>query len=110
MNGKTVSEGFPPLDNSARHSEVEAFHRFRQLSQQLLEVNEKICRVRPAEDHQKKKTSAATHQQVTREVERLWHALFTGCRKIGHHDWEAMEMTVRSAMHQAGAAALTELL
>jgi hypothetical protein len=30
--------------------EVEAFHRFRELSQELLEVNEKICRSRPVED------------------------------------------------------------
>jgi hypothetical protein len=29
---------------------VEAFHRFRRLSQELLEVNEKICRARPAAD------------------------------------------------------------
>jgi hypothetical protein len=31
-------------------------------------------------------------------------------RKTGHVDLEAMEMLVRSAMHQAGATALTELL
>ena len=30
--------------------EVEEFHRFRQLSHDLLEVNEKICRLRPVED------------------------------------------------------------
>ncbi|MGH9792209.1 MAG: DUF6788 family protein [Candidatus Acidiferrales bacterium] len=51
VNGKTLSESF----SSATHlrkaqREVEAFHRFRQLSQQLLEVNEKICRARPVED------------------------------------------------------------
>jgi hypothetical protein len=37
-------------------------------------------------------------------------AIFTGRRKTGRLDLEAMEMAVRSAMHQAGAAALTELL
>jgi hypothetical protein len=37
-------------------------------------------------------------------------AIFTGRRKTGRLDLEAIEMTVRSAMHQAGAAALTELL
>jgi hypothetical protein len=31
-------------------------------------------------------------------------------RKSGQVDLEALEMLVRSAMHQAGAAALTELL
>jgi hypothetical protein len=36
--------------------------------------------------------------------------IFTGRRKAGRLDLEAIEMAVRSAMHQAGAAALTELL
>jgi hypothetical protein len=36
--------------------------------------------------------------------------IFQGRRKTGHLDLEAMEMAVRSAMHRAGAAALTELL
>jgi hypothetical protein len=36
--------------------------------------------------------------------------IFNGRRKTGHLDLEAIEMAVRSAMHQAGAAALTELL
>ena len=36
--------------------------------------------------------------------------IFQGRRKTGHLDLEAMEMDVRSAMHRAGAAALTELL
>lgn len=36
--------------------------------------------------------------------------IFTGRRKTGHLDLEAIEMAVRAAMHQAGAAALTELL
>lgn len=51
LNGKTVSETFSSaaeLQKSQR--EVETYHRFRQLSQQLLEVNESICRTRPVED------------------------------------------------------------
>jgi hypothetical protein len=36
--------------------------------------------------------------------------MFTGVRKTGHVDLEAVEMLVRSAMHQAGASTLTELL
>ena len=36
--------------------------------------------------------------------------VFTSRRKTGHFDLEAIEMAVRSAMHRAGAAALTELL
>lgn len=36
--------------------------------------------------------------------------IFNDRRKTGHLDLEAIEMAVRSAMHHAGAAALTELL
>jgi hypothetical protein len=36
--------------------------------------------------------------------------IFNGHRKAGRLDLEAIEMAVRSAMHQAGAAVLTELL
>ena len=36
--------------------------------------------------------------------------IFNGHDKTGRFDMEAVEMAVRSAMHQAGAAALTELL
>jgi len=36
--------------------------------------------------------------------------IFNARRKTGRLDLEAIEMAVRSAMHQAGAAALTELL
>lgn len=51
VNGKTVSESFSSAAELRKaQREVEAFHRFRQLSQQLLEVNERICRARPVED------------------------------------------------------------
>lgn len=40
----------------------------------------------------------------------MLRTIFTGARKSGHLDLEAVEMLVRSAMHQAGTAALTELL
>ena len=51
VNGKTISESFSSVAELRKaQREVEAFHRFRQLSQELLEVNEKICRARPAED------------------------------------------------------------
>lgn len=49
--GKTISETFSsPAEMHKAEREVEAFHRFRQLSQELLEINEKICRARPVED------------------------------------------------------------
>jgi hypothetical protein len=51
VKGKTISESFfSGAELRKAQREVEAFHRFRQLSQELLEVNEKICRARPVEE------------------------------------------------------------
>ena len=51
VNGTTISESFASAAEMRKaQREVEAFHRFRQLSQELLEVNEKICRARPVQD------------------------------------------------------------
>jgi uncharacterized protein DUF6788 len=51
VNGKTVSESFSSATELRKaQREVEAFHRFQQLSQDLLGVNERICRARPVED------------------------------------------------------------
>jgi hypothetical protein len=51
VNGKSVSETFAsPAELRKAQHEVESFHRFRELSHALLEVNEKICRARPVED------------------------------------------------------------
>lgn len=48
VKGKTVSESFSSSTELRKaQREVEAFHRFRQLSQELLEVNERICQARP---------------------------------------------------------------
>ena len=51
VDGKTMSETFSSAAELRKaQREVEAYHRFRQLSQALLEGNEKICRARPVED------------------------------------------------------------
>lgn len=51
VSGKSVSETFSSaVELRKAQREVEAFHRFRLLSHELLEVNEKICRARPAAD------------------------------------------------------------
>lgn len=70
MNGKTVSESFSSAAELRKaQREVEAFHRFRQLSQQLLEVNEKICRARPVED-----ALTAEEKKRSRRSRRRWRA------------------------------------
>jgi len=57
-----------------------------------------------------KKTAQAIQQEVAREVNRLLSVIFQDRRKAGRLDLEAVEASIRSAMHQAGAAALTQLL
>ena len=51
VRGKTLSESFSSAAALRKaQREVEAFHRFRRLSQALLDVNEKICQARPVDD------------------------------------------------------------
>lgn len=51
VDGKTVTETFAsPVEQRKAQREVEAFHRFRELSRELLAVNEQICRLRPVEE------------------------------------------------------------
>src|SRR5208282_4082523 len=61
-------------------------------------------------DRAGKKTAAAIHQEVAREINQLLGRIFAQRRKDGRTDLEAIETAVRSALHRAGAAALTELL
>jgi hypothetical protein len=50
VKGKTVTETFATAAELHKaQGEVEAYHRFRQLAQELLEINERICRARPVE-------------------------------------------------------------
>jgi len=88
-------------------------HRFRQLCQQLWEVNEEISQLRPMEEaapSAQKKTAEAIQKEVAREVNRLLRLTFQDRRQAGSWDLEAVEMAIRSAMHQARAAALSQLL
>jgi len=51
VDGKTVTETFAsPAELRKAQREVEAFHQYRELSHELLEINERICRARPVED------------------------------------------------------------
>jgi hypothetical protein len=51
VNGKSVTESFSTAAALRKaQQEVEEYHRFRQLSHVLLEVNEKICKLRPVEE------------------------------------------------------------
>ena len=49
--GKTITETFPTaIAQRKAQREIAEFRRFQQLSRALLEVNEKICRLRPVPD------------------------------------------------------------
>ena len=57
-----------------------------------------------------KKTAAAVHHEVTRELDALLPRVFAERRKTGDLDLEAVELAFRTAIHSAGAAGLSELL
>ena len=61
-------------------------------------------------EHGGKKTAAAVHQEITREIDTLLPRIFAERRRTGGLDIEAVELAWRTALHAAGAAALTELL
>jgi hypothetical protein len=51
VDGKTVTETFStPAALRKAQNEIAEYHRFRELSHELLAVNEKICRARPVEE------------------------------------------------------------
>jgi uncharacterized protein DUF6788 len=51
FQGKTVTESFPnPAAQRKAEREIAGFRKYQELSRTLIETNEKICRVRPAED------------------------------------------------------------
>ena len=57
-----------------------------------------------------KKTAAAIHQEIAREVNQLLSRIFAQRNKDSRTDLEAVETALRAALHQAGAAALSKLL
>jgi hypothetical protein len=51
VEGKTVTETFStPAALRKAQKEIAEYHRFRELSRDLVEVNENICHARPVED------------------------------------------------------------
>lgn len=72
VNGKTVTESIsdPALLRKAQ-KEVTEYHHFRDLTQTLVEVNEKICQLRPTEElpevNVKKKRSRAFSRKASKK-------------------------------------------
>ncbi|MGO8934750.1 MAG: DUF6788 family protein [Terracidiphilus sp.] len=71
VHGKSVTETFStPTALRKAQQEVEEFHRFRQFSHDLLEVNERICKLRPVEDTltaQEKKRQKRSNKKLPRK-------------------------------------------
>ena len=71
VDGRTVTETFAsPAALAKAQREVTEYHRFRELSGQLLEVNEEICRLRPVQDTltpaEKKRPKRSTRKSRTK--------------------------------------------
>ena len=72
--GKTVTESFPnPAALRKAQQEVAEFHRFQELSEKLVSVNQKICELRPVEqqrggwtDQEKKRLLQSIRRSRTR--------------------------------------------
>jgi hypothetical protein len=53
VKGKTVTESFATAAELQKaQREVAAYQQFRELSQELIALNEKICRARPVADRE----------------------------------------------------------
>ncbi len=71
VKGRTVTETFTSgAELRKAQREVETYHRFRQLSRELLEVNEKICRARPVVEsltpEEKKRPKRSSEKSATK--------------------------------------------
>ena len=71
VDGKTVSETFASrAERCKTQREVRAYHRFRELSRELLAVNEQICRLRPVAetltDEEKKRPRRSSRKSLTK--------------------------------------------
>ncbi len=71
VNGKTVTETFATAAELHKaQREVDAYHRFRELTQKLLEINERICRARSIEQEltpsKKKRRKSFTRKSLAK--------------------------------------------
>ena len=118
LRGKTVHKTLSdPVQLRKAEREVAAFRRFQQLSAELVEVNERICQLRPPQMQDleqlpqvPQKTLRAIQAAVQAEVGSLLRVIANARRKVGAFDLEAREQATRAALHRAGARLLEELL
>ena len=68
VQGKTITETLPtPASVRKAEREIAEFRKFQELSRSFLDVNEKICRLRPVEEqpqsHQEKKRPTPSNRK-----------------------------------------------
>jgi len=70
VNGRTVAESFssPAAFHKAK-TEIDEYHRFQNLSRELVAINEKICRLRPVESDNRPWT-AEEKKRLLRSIRR----------------------------------------
>jgi hypothetical protein len=61
-------------------------------------------------DRAGKKTAVAIHQEIARKINQLLSRIFSERYNNGQTDLQAVENALRAALHQAGRAALSQLL
>jgi hypothetical protein len=96
------------------------YHAFLRLSQELIEVNGRICQLRPVrkledenELEQLKKNCGGISPRSgrrSRSSDQLIGRVLQDRQRLGHLDLEASEMAIRAAMHQMGGVLLEKLL
>lgn len=75
VNGKTQTIQLRPgPELSKLLREVETYHRFRRAIEDLVEVNEAICRLRPAEVETESSQRQALKKKLPRSSRRRWRA------------------------------------
>jgi len=93
VDAQSVTESFAtPAAQRKAESEIETFHRHRELERSYVEVNAKICHARPVEDSTpttEKKTAEAIEAEIGREVTRLLGLIFAERRQAAASLWGA---------------------
>jgi hypothetical protein len=105
VNGKTVTETFASPSGLAKaQREVAECLRFRELGEQLLDINERICRLRPTEDagrsaQEKRRPKRSGKNPPANQVS--CPPSFSASAGQGANSiWKSTETAIRAAMHR----------
>jgi hypothetical protein len=114
--GKSTTESFPnPSALRKAQQEVAEFHRLQKLSEDLVSVNEKICALRPVERERgggriRKTNGCCDPSGNGARSKSVVGRIFAERENSGGTDLETIEGALRASLHEAGTAALRELL